>query len=218
MIAGILPHFVAKAQLMRLSSYTMIARDVSHYLSCTFTLEIQTSDDESAFGDVICHFPVIQEEYLAALVWEDELLVNMIMIQFYLKILERLFVFCANHNALRLVIHANAREATKLIIYEKFAVKTEETVTHHGRTKTLVIRADTDTYSQLIEDMAQIGDDFRQMLEDDDPVVQQYAKLSAYVPPLSRFEVLSIPFPVGKKCFTLRLSLRLILCSTWKNY
>ena len=179
-VASILPHFGAKAQLMGLSSYTMVARDISHYLSCALTLEIQASDDESEFGNVICHFPVIQEEYLAALVWEDELLVNIIMIQFYLKILERLFVFCTNHNALKLIVHANAREAKKLVIYEKFAVKTEEIISHHGRTATLVIPTNTETQDKLLDDMAQIVDAFREILEEDDPVVQQYAKFSAF--------------------------------------
>jgi hypothetical protein len=179
-IASILPHFGAKTQLMGLSSYTMIARDVSHYLSCALTLEVQASDDESEFGGVICHFPVIQEQYLEAFVWEDELLVNMVMMQFYLKILERLFIFCSNHNALKLIIHANAHEAKKLSVYEKFAIHTEEIISHHGRTKTLAIQVNTDTYSQLIDDMEKTADDFREILEDDDPVIQQYAKLSTF--------------------------------------
>jgi hypothetical protein len=166
---------------MGLSSYTMVARDVSHYLSCALTLEVHASDYESEFGDVICHFPVIQEEYLETFLWEDELLVNMVMIQFYLKVLERLFVFCANHNALKLIVHANAREAKKLSVYEKFAVHKEEIISHHGRTKTLSFQVNTGTYDELVDTMAQIADDFRHLLEDDDPVVQQYAKLSAFI-------------------------------------
>ena len=179
-IAGILPHFGAKTRFTGLSSYTMIARDVSHFLSCVLTLEIQPSEDESEFGDVICHFPVISEEYLEAFLWEDELMINMVMIQFYLKILERLFVFCSNHNALRLVVHANAREAKKLSVYEKFAIHAEEIVSHHGRTKTLAFQVNTQTYDELVDAMAHVADDFRHLLEDDDPVVQQYAKLSAF--------------------------------------
>ena len=92
-IASILPHFAAEVQFTGLSSYTMQARDISHYLSCPLTLEIQESSDESEFGNVICHFPVIQEQYLEAFLWEDDLLIHMIMMQFYLKILERLFTF-----------------------------------------------------------------------------------------------------------------------------
>jgi hypothetical protein len=179
-VASILPHFGTKTHLVGLSSYTMVAHDISHYLSCSLTLEVQPSDDESEFGDVICHFPVIQEEYLEALLWEDEVLINMVMRQFYLKILERLLVFCNNHNALKLIVHANAREAKKMGIYEQFAVHTQEIISHHGRTATLVIPMDTETQNKLIEYMAHVADAFREILEDDDPVVQQYAKFSAF--------------------------------------
>src|SRR3990167_10141396 len=71
-LAGILPHFAAKTEFTGLSSYTMHVRDISHYLSCALTLEVQESSDESAFGEVVCHFPVIQEEYLDAFLWEED--------------------------------------------------------------------------------------------------------------------------------------------------
>ena len=179
-LAGILPHFAAKTEFTGLSSYTMHVRDISHYLSCALTLEVQESSDESAFGEVVCHFPVIQEEYLEAFLWEDALLINMIMIQFYLKILERLFTFCANHNALKLVIHANAREAKKMDIYKTFTVHTDEMLSHHGRTKILHIPTNTATYDKVIQCMAEVGENFREMLEEDDPIVQQYAKLKGF--------------------------------------
>jgi hypothetical protein len=179
-LAGILPHFAAKAEFTGLSSYTMHVRDISHYLSCALTLEVQENSDESAFGEVVCHFPVIQEEYLEAFLWEDELLINAIMMQFYLKILERLFTFCTNHNALNLVIHANAREAKKMDIYKAFTVHTDEMLSHHGRTKILHIPTNTATYDKVIQCMAEVGENFREMLEEDDPIVQQYAKLKGF--------------------------------------
>jgi hypothetical protein len=176
-IASILPHFTVETRFTGLASYIMQARDISHYLSCPLTLEIQESSDESEFGDVICHFPVIQEQYLEAFLWEDKLLINMIMTQFYLKILERLFAFCANHNALKLVIRANAHEAKKIDIYKSFTVHTDEMVSHHGRTKILHIPTTTATYDKLIQCMAEVAKNFCEMLEEDDPVVRQYAKL-----------------------------------------
>jgi hypothetical protein len=176
-IASILPHFTTESRFTGLSSYIMQARDVSHYLSCPLTLEIQESSDESEFGDVICHFPVIQEKYLEAFLWEDKLLINMIMTQFYLKILERLFAFCANHNALKLIIHANAHEAKKMEIYKAFAVHMDEMVSYHGRTKILHIPTTTAIYDKLIQCMARVATSFRAMLEVDDSVIRHYAKL-----------------------------------------
>jgi hypothetical protein len=76
-----------------------------------------------------------------------------------------------------LVIHANAREAKKMDIYKAFTVHTDEILSHHGRTKTLHIPTTSATYDKLIRCMAEVAESFREMLEEDDPVVQQYAKL-----------------------------------------
>lgn len=180
-LACTLPHFSAKLCFTAPSCYTIVAQDISHYISCEFPLEIRTGFDESEFGDAVCHFPAIEEKYLEALVWEDKLLLDMIMVQFYLKVLEQLFVFCANHNALKLVIHVDPSEAANLDIYSRFVVSTDQILTHHGRKEVLVMPTDAATYGRLIDYMEQVGTDFRRsMLQDSNPVVQQYLKFTSF--------------------------------------
>jgi hypothetical protein len=180
-LASILPLFSTEVCFTAPSSYTMAAHDFSHYLSCELPLEIRTSFDESDFGDVVCHFPIIEEKYLEALVWEDKSLLDMIMVQFYLKILEQLFVFCLNHNALKLVIHIDPNGATNLNIYNKFVVDIDQILTHKGRKEAFVIPTDLATYGKLIDYIEQVGTDFRHsMLQDNNPIVQQYLKFASF--------------------------------------
>ena len=180
-LASILPHFSTAVRFTSPSSYTLVACDLSHYLSCELPLEIRASFDESDFGDVVCYFPVIQEKYLEALVWEDKSLLDMIMFQFYLKVLEQLFIFCANHNALKLVIHVDPLEAANLDVYNKFVTHTDQVLTQQGRKAALVIPTDAATYDRLIDYIEEVGTDFRHsMLQDNDPVVQQYLKFTSF--------------------------------------
>lgn len=159
----------------------MVACDLSHYLSCELPLEIRTSFDESDFGDVVCHFPIIQEQYLEALVWGDERLLDMIMIKFQLRILEQLFVLCANHNALKLVIHIDPLEVAQVSIYERFITYTDQVLTAQGRKAALVIPTDRTSFERLMNYMEQVNADLHHtLLQDDNPVAQQYLKFSSF--------------------------------------
>jgi len=114
-------------------------------------------------------------------VWEDKSLLDMIMVQFYLKILEQLFVFCANHNALKLVIYVDPFEAANLDVYNRFVVDAEQVLTRRGRKEAFVMPTDAATYGRLIDYMEQVGTDFRHtMLQDSNPVVQQYLKFTSF--------------------------------------
>lgn len=182
-LASFLPHFTAKTCLRDSHFYTMTARDLSHFLSCELALEIRESEDESEFGDVICRFPVLQDEYLEAFVWEDTTLMALILVQFHMKILEQLLVFCANHNALKLVIHVDPLEGAPLEAYKEFAVHTDQIITHKGRMTALVIPTDKATYDKLIDHIDQIITDCREMLWEDqhnNPIIQQYLKLNKF--------------------------------------
>ena len=182
-LRSILPHFTAEVCFIGAQVYTMTARDLSHYLSCELALEIRECEDESAFGDVICRFPVIDEEYLGAFVWDDATLMALIMTQFYVKVLEQLLLFCANHNALQLVIHVNPLEASNLDVYKEFSVHREQVLTHQGRKIALVIPPDRATHDKLIAFMEKITADFHKTLlkeQRDNSIIRQYLKLGMF--------------------------------------
>ncbi|MGV8949170.1 MAG: hypothetical protein ACOH2E_07415 [Candidatus Paracaedibacter sp.] len=183
-VANILPHFTAKLSRMDAYHYRITVCDPSHYLSCDLILEIRESGDESAFGDVICHFPTIQDEYLKAFVWDDATLISFILVQFYIKILEQLLLFCANHNALKLIIHANPLEAGPLEVYQDFIVHTDQVLTPQGRKTALVIPTDRVAHGKLTDYMEQIGKDFCGILREDqysNPIIHQYLKLDKFI-------------------------------------
>jgi hypothetical protein len=181
---ALLPQFTAKLSRIESHLYRITVRDPSHYLSCDLALEIRESGDESAFGDVVCHFPTIQDEYLRAFVWEDATLLSIILMQFHIKILEQLLLFCANHNALKLIIHANPLEAGPLEVYQDFIVHTDQVLTPQGRNTALVIPTDRAAHDKLIDYMEQIRTDFRDLLREDrhsNPIIHQYLKLEKFI-------------------------------------
>ncbi len=131
---------------------------------------------------MICHFPVINEEFLEVFLWEDELLINMVAEQFYLKVLEQLLQFCANHNAAKLVLHVSCPKASALEFYKPFVAHTEA-LTYNAREVALTIRPDRVLYEKLMIYMDTLSREFQQTLQEeqgDDPMVQQYLKLSSF--------------------------------------
>ena len=69
---------------------------------------------------MICHFPGIFDEKLVGYVWGDETLLGIILIQFQMKIMEQLLLFCANHYASQLVIYVEDDQDEVLGIYREF--------------------------------------------------------------------------------------------------
>lgn len=173
-LANFLPHFTTRLSCHLPFFYKMSVCDPSHYLSCELSLEVETNEDESVFGDVICHFPSLNMDYLKAFVWEDATLISSITVQFYIRILEQLLVFCGNHNALKLFIYADSINFDLLRAYEEF--------TEH-RGGTLIIPTDRATYDRLIWYMEQTSIELRETLVEEqhaNPVIRQYLKLSTF--------------------------------------
>jgi hypothetical protein len=186
----LLPGFTADIYPRGAPFYAMIARDLSHYLSCPLMLEVQeTSEDDAMLTTVICHFPEIGDEYLEAFCWENMNLVAMILIQFHVKILEHILLFCAKRNAIKLVIQADAHEAAKLGAYKNFVTHTEEVLTrgsifHQGGRKTaFTIPTGQGIQDKLARYMNQIAEDFHTTLwqeEPHSPIIRQYLKLAGF--------------------------------------
>ncbi len=158
----------------------MTLQDPSHYLACALILEVEESNQEYQGKTVICHFPTLSDEELRDFVEEDEALCDMIMVQFQMKILEQLLLFCASHYASTLVIFADDAQADDLGVYQDFLTYEDQPLTSKGEKTEMVIPADRETFDAWIDFMDDINRKFQQSLWRDqgsNPIIRQYLKM-----------------------------------------
>lgn len=147
--------------------YLMMVQDPSHYLSCELVLEVEESQQECGGGTVICHFPNIEVEQLRNFICEDETLYGIIMIQFQMKVLEQLLLFCATHYASKLIIYADNAQADEFEIYRDFLSYEGQILTQNGEQTEMIIPADPQTFDNWIDFMNDVTLKFRQTLWQD---------------------------------------------------
>jgi len=174
------PSFMAEVQLRGPNLYSLLARDPSHYLECELILETEERDlDSLEPGAVICHFPNISDEKLQDHIWLDDTLYGIIMIQFQIKLLEQLLLFCATHYASKLIIFADDVQADALGVYQNFLTYKDQTLTYKGEKTEMVIPGDQATFDAWVDFMEKITIDFRQTLwreQRSNPFIRQYLK------------------------------------------
>jgi hypothetical protein len=159
--------------------YEMALQNPSHYLKCDLFLEVEDSNQDYEGKVVICHFPNLNGQELNAFVEENETLYGALMIQFQMKILEQLFLFCANHYASTLVIFADDAQADDLGIYEDFLAYQDQTLTSRGEKTEMAIPADKQTFDAWINFMQETTVGFHQTLWHDqkiNPIIRRYLK------------------------------------------
>jgi hypothetical protein len=159
--------------------YEMTIKDPSHYLECTLKIEVQEDLDKDKEGKVICRFSPLNDNPLNDLVMKDETLFSLILIQFQMKVMEQLLLFCADRYASRLTISMNDEEAEKFGIYEDFLTHKKQTRTISGKQTEMVMSADQETFDAWVNFMDKTKRDFRQTLWKDqreNPVIQFYLK------------------------------------------
>lgn len=159
--------------------YEMILQDPPHYLACDLILEIEENNQGYEERTVICHFPTLSNEELSDFVEGDEALRDMIMVQFQMKILEQLLLFCASHYASTLVIFADDAQADDLGVYHDFLTYEDQTLTSKDEKTEMVIPADRETFYAWIDFMDDINRKFQQSLWRDqrsNPTIRQYLK------------------------------------------
>ena len=169
--------------------YIMVACDPFHRLDCEIILEV--CDDEDVLEiyneemeplTVICHFPHIIDEELNKFIDGDETLCGMIMVQFQMKILEQLLLFCSNHGASTLLVWVDHTfEGHALEAYQNFAVYEDKIPTMTGTKTQLVIPATLETFDNLMDCMDDINQEFRKMLWEDqsnNSAIREYLKLN----------------------------------------
>lgn len=160
--------------------YEMVAQDPSHYLKCVLKLEVMESYCEAHKGGVICHFPTIEDEEFNTFVGGDETLYGILLIQFHMKVMEELLMFCGGYDASRLIIYADDAQAKQLGIYENILVHQDQIILRDlGEKTVLVIPAHFDIFDKWVDFMEDASQRLQQVLwleQNFNPLVRAYLK------------------------------------------
>jgi len=170
--------FTAKVRNRGSCLYEVATQDPFHRLACNLILEVEEACEEKA-GGVICHFPTIADGPLEDFVEENELLYGIIMVQFHMKILQQLLLFCTNHYASRLIIYTDDEQAEELGIYEDFLVHQGQTLTTQGEKTEMVIPVNQETCAAWLDFMAETTVKLGQELwreQRSNPIIRNYLK------------------------------------------
>ncbi len=162
-----------------LTLFEMKIKDPSHYLACTLALELEEGLEEDEEGKVICHFSSIQDGSLNKLVMEDETLFGLILVQFQMRIMEQLLLFCSEQCASELTLYMDHDQAEKFGIYESFLTHQGKALTFNGEQTEMVMPADPETFDAWVDFMDKTSRDFRQTLwkdQKENPVIRFYLK------------------------------------------
>lgn len=170
--------------------YTLFARDAAHCLKCRFDLEMQEDAEDLEPMSVVCHFPDMPAEVLFAMIEEDETLLGMILIQFQVKVLEKLLLFCSEQCASYLFVHTShvPEEDHALGIYSNLAAYEGLVPTATGNKVQIAIPTTMEPYDKLVDLMDKLNREFRQTLwreQRTNPAIRRYLKAN---PDLSFFD------------------------------
>jgi hypothetical protein len=154
--------------------YTFCAFDSNHGLASEMNVEIkegytyvegkQGETDKYLSSMAFCNFPVIDTRQLTEKVCGDKFLQSSIMLQFHLKILEQLILFCKQKDANKLVLTLDEVIYDDLEIYRHFASAERQVATPRGEQTEIVISSDVDIYDELIDIMDEFDSYFRKGL------------------------------------------------------
>lgn len=156
--------FTSEVYLKGPSFYLMAIKDPSHCLACDIFLEVEEGGLEYENNKIICHFSKISDERLNAFINEDETLLGIILIQFHMKIMEQLLIFCANHYASTLIIYTDDSQAEEWGIYHDFLAQKDQIISENGEQTEMVITSDQETFDEWIDFMEEVNLKFRQTL------------------------------------------------------
>lgn len=167
--------------------YIVRFQDTFHELSCEFALELKESfvpsegETEGSFIQpvLVGNFPSIDiQRFQQKILW-DEYLQGMILIQFQLKILEKLLLFCENKQASYLLLTFNEANKDYLEIYQCFIISEEEILSTDGEQTEITIPSDVSAYDNLIDLIEEVDHKFRKTLWREqrvNPIYRHYLK------------------------------------------
>lgn len=121
-------NFTAEVLVKNPHLYVMTARDPFNYLTSEFTLEIEDCEDEGELGrHVVCNFSSIADDQLYDWTNLDGDFIDIIVVEFQMKILEAFLLFCESHNVPNLVIKIDEADSNALGIYLRLATHKDKT-------------------------------------------------------------------------------------------
>jgi len=179
--------FTTEVRVMGPSLYSLAASDPSHYLECDLTLDVEENLDGTGLETVTCHFPDILDDELDDFVWEDETLLGIILVQFQMKILRQLLLFCVAHKAKNLIIRFDESLSEKIEVFQEVVVYEDHIPAKEGKLIEWTIPANQKTFDHWIHFMNEAGQRFRGTIWQDhgsNPAIRWYLKLN---PSLSLF-------------------------------
>lgn len=155
--------------------YEMKIQDCFRDLECDLILEIEKRMGKTI---AICDFsPTLNEsnKYLD----EDETLYGIIAVQFQMKVLKELFLFCAKHEASELTIYMDDDQAEGFEIYQDFLIYCDEALTEKGEKTKMVISTSREIFDKWCSFMTEINLKLEQDLWREqrfNPVIRGYLK------------------------------------------
>jgi hypothetical protein len=155
--------------------YELNIQDPFHDLGCSLILDLEKSGGKTK---AVCHFPDILNESNRFLE-EDEDLYGIIMVQFQMKVLEQLFMFCANHNAFQLTIYMDGAQAEGFGIYRDFLNHCHKGLTESSEKTEITLPTDGETFNKWLAFMAEMNFQLEQGLwceQRSNPAIRHYLK------------------------------------------
>lgn len=171
--------FATKVRSIGTHVYEMSIRDPFHDLGCDLILDIEESRGKTV---AVCHFPVILNEPNKFL-HEDEDLYGIIVVQFQMKVLDQLFLFCTDQGASQLTIYMDDAQAEGFGIYQDFLVHCDETLTENGERTEIIVPTDQETFEKWRNFMKKTSHGFEQDLwraQQLNPAIRHYLKSRAH--------------------------------------
>jgi hypothetical protein len=171
--------FTAEVHRRSASTYALVVCDYFHNLDCELILEVDRNHEIQDDAELICYFPYIQYEELITAVWEDNVLPDMIQIQFQMNILKQLLLFCIDQNAKNLIIHVHEEHNRGVEMYLNLAVYKNKIPTIKGNILQMTIPITPRIFDRCIEFMDEANQTFRRKIWENyqgNPVIRQYIK------------------------------------------
>lgn len=171
--------FVSEVLVQGRNLYLIRAQDLSHYLECDLTLEVEEGQHENEPNLVICHFPKIADEQMSSFINEDDTLYDIIMLEFQMKIFKQLLLFCTAHYAATLTIYADDAQTDNLKIYRDVLDFENQTLARNENQTEIIIPLNQYTVDIWVNFINQVTLEFQQTLwqgQRTNPAIRHYLK------------------------------------------